>query len=95
MLLFDTFVPAIVKCLQCLSEASLKKNFTEERPTWQLSVYGPAKEEPNLVVGVDRSPEEDRMLYYMSMRSTGNASQYVCIHISCHYTRVNRFVLLL
>lgn len=60
------------------SETSLKQNLIEERPQWKLSVYGPAKEEPNLIVGVDRSVEEDRLLYYTSMRTTGNNSQYVC-----------------
>lgn len=65
--------------IQFNSETSLKTNLTEERPQWKLSVYGPAKEEPNLVVGTDRSPEEDRLLYYMSMRTTGNESQYASI----------------
>lgn len=64
------------------SETSLKQNLIEERPQWKLSVYGPAKEEPNLIVGVDRSVEEDRLLYYTSMRTTGNNSQYVCWTIS-------------
>ncbi|CAO3616466.1 unnamed protein product [Mucor hiemalis] len=41
------------------NETSLKNNLTEERPQWRFSVYGPAKEEPNLIVGTDRSPEED------------------------------------
>ncbi|KAF1807154.1 hypothetical protein V8B55DRAFT_1463013 [Mucor lusitanicus] len=59
------------------NETSLKQNLTEERPQWKLSVYGPAKEEPNLIVGVDRSVEEDRLAYYTSMRTTGNASQYL------------------
>ncbi|KAG1065591.1 hypothetical protein G6F42_026801 [Rhizopus arrhizus] len=58
-------------------ETSLKQNLTEERPQWKLSVYGPAKEEPNLIVGVDRSVEEDRLAYYNSMRTTGNNSQYL------------------
>ncbi|CEP08812.1 hypothetical protein [Parasitella parasitica] len=59
------------------NETSLKQNLTDERPQWKLSVYGPAKEEPNLIVGVDRSVEEDRLLYYTSMRATGNTSQYL------------------
>lgn len=60
-----------------ISESSFKLNLSEERPQWKLSVFGPAKEEPNLIVGTDRSPEEDRYLYYTSMRTTGNNSQYV------------------
>ncbi|KAI9472018.1 MAG: hypothetical protein EXX96DRAFT_582613 [Benjaminiella poitrasii] len=58
------------------NETSLKTNLTDDRPQWKLSVFGPAKEEPNLVVGTDRSPEEDRLSYYTSMRTTGNANQY-------------------
>ncbi|KAI8997584.1 hypothetical protein BDB01DRAFT_45601 [Pilobolus umbonatus] len=59
------------------NESSIKSNLSTERPQWQLSVYGPAKEEPNLIVGTDRSCEEDRYLYYTSMRTTGNESQYL------------------
>ncbi|KAI8391691.1 uncharacterized protein BYT42DRAFT_557731 [Radiomyces spectabilis] len=59
------------------NEASIRTNLKDERPLWQLSVYGPAKEEPNLIVGTDRSPEEDRLLYYLSMRTTGNINQYM------------------
>ncbi|KAL9545816.1 hypothetical protein MBANPS3_006960 [Mucor bainieri] len=62
------------------NETSLKQNLTEERPQWKLSVYGPAKEEPNLIVGVDKSVEEDRLAYYTSMRTTGNASQYLATY---------------
>jgi nucleoporin NUP42 len=64
--------------LYILSETSIKTNLTEERPQWKLSVYGPAKEEPNLIVGTDKSCEEDRLLYYMSMLA-GNESQYASI----------------
>ncbi|OBZ80785.1 Nucleoporin-like protein amo1, partial [Choanephora cucurbitarum] len=59
------------------NETSLKSDLTEARPQWKLSVYGPAKEEPNLIVGTDRSCEEDRYLYYTSMRTTNNTSQYM------------------
>ncbi|KAI8359997.1 hypothetical protein BD560DRAFT_405149 [Blakeslea trispora] len=59
------------------NEASLKTDLVEARPQWKLSVYGPAKEEPNLIVGTDRSCEEDRYLYYTSMRTTNNTSQYM------------------
>lgn len=61
------------------SEGSIKIDLTEARPQWKLSNYGPAKEEPNLIVGVDRSVEEDRFLYYTSMRTTGNNTQYASI----------------
>jgi nucleoporin NUP42 len=42
-------------------------------------VFGPAKGEPNLIVGTERSPEEDRLSYYRSMQTTGNDSQYVSL----------------
>jgi nucleoporin NUP42 len=32
-----------------------------------------------LIVGTDRSPEEDRLAYYLSMRTQGNTTQYVNI----------------
>jgi nucleoporin NUP42 len=50
---------------------------TAEKPIWDLSVYGPAKEEPNLIVGTDRSFEEDRLRYYLSRIQTGNETQFV------------------
>lgn len=69
----------ITNILSTFSEASIKLNLTEERPQWKLSVYAPAKEEPNLIIGTDMSCEEDRLLYYTSMRTTGNESQYASI----------------
>ncbi|KAI8647568.1 hypothetical protein BD408DRAFT_439025 [Parasitella parasitica] len=69
------------------NETSLKQNLIDERPQWKLSVYGPAKEEPNLIVGVDRSVEEDRLLYYTSMRTTGNNSQYLAAYEQ-HFSQV-------
>ncbi|CEG63816.1 hypothetical protein RMATCC62417_00899 [Rhizopus microsporus] len=62
------------------NETSLRGNLTDERPQWKLSVYGPAKEEPNMIVGTDRSPEEDRCLYYLCRSTTGNESQYLTSH---------------
>jgi nucleoporin NUP42 len=50
---------------------------SQEKPVWDLSVYGPAKEEPNLIVGTDRSFEEDRLKYYLSRVQTGNENQFV------------------
>ncbi|KAG1138012.1 hypothetical protein G6F37_010820 [Rhizopus arrhizus] len=41
------------------NETSLRNNLTEERPQWKLSVYGPAKEEPNLIVG---AAEHEKLL---------------------------------
>lgn len=60
------------------SETSLKTDLaSQEKPIWDLSVYGPAKEEPNLIVGTDRSFEEDRLKYYLSRIQTGNENQFV------------------
>lgn len=59
------------------SETSIKTDLTTEKPIWDLSIYGPAKEEPNMIVGTDLSPEEDRVKYYQSRLQTGNETQYV------------------
>ncbi|GAB5586927.1 hypothetical protein Unana1_01827 [Umbelopsis nana] len=60
------------------NETSLKTDLTTiEKAPWDLSVYGPAKEEPNLIVGTDRSFEEDRLKYYLSRIQTGSEAQYL------------------
>ncbi|KAG2177222.1 hypothetical protein INT43_007879, partial [Umbelopsis isabellina] len=59
------------------SETSIKTDLTTEKPIWDLSIYGPAKEEPNMIVGTDLSPEEDRVKYYQSRLQTGNETQYL------------------
>ncbi|KAG2184321.1 hypothetical protein INT44_009336 [Umbelopsis vinacea] len=60
------------------NETSLKSDLaSQEKPVWDLSVYGPAKEEPNLIVGTDRSFEEDRLSYYLSRLQNGNESQFL------------------
>ncbi|KAH8548654.1 hypothetical protein BGW37DRAFT_505768 [Umbelopsis sp. PMI_123] len=60
------------------NETSLKSDLSsQEKPIWDLSVYGPAKEEPNLIVGTDRSFEEDRLKYYLSRIQTGNENQFL------------------
>ncbi|CAO3659696.1 unnamed protein product [Umbelopsis ramanniana] len=60
------------------NETSLKSDLaSQEKPVWDLSVYGPAKEEPNLIVGTDRSFEEDRLKYYLSRVQTGNENQFL------------------
>ncbi|PKI84688.1 hypothetical protein MVES_000941 [Malassezia vespertilionis] len=46
------------------------------RPLWKLTSYAPARGEPNLIAGLDRSPEEDRMAAYEASRS-GNQAAYV------------------
>jgi nucleoporin NUP42 len=61
------------------SETSIKTDMTTEKPVWDLSIYGPAKEEPNMIVGTDLSPEEDRVKYYQCKMQTGNEAQYVSL----------------
>jgi nucleoporin NUP42 len=60
------------------SETSIKTDMTTEKPVWDLSIYGPAKEEPNMIVGTDLSPE-DRVKYYQYKMQTGNEAQYVSL----------------
>ncbi|CAM0135558.1 hypothetical protein VKS41_005207 [Umbelopsis sp. WA50703] len=59
------------------NETSIKTDMTTEKPVWDLSIYGPAKEEPNMIVGTDLSPEEDRVKYYQCKMQTGNEAQYL------------------
>ncbi|CAG8615077.1 3568_t:CDS:2, partial [Dentiscutata heterogama] len=60
-------------------ERSVRTDLTKDRPIYRYSVYGPGKEEPNLVDGTDYSPEELRLQYYIIMGTVGNDIQYVCI----------------
>lgn len=46
------------------------------RPLWKLTAYAPARCEPNLVAGLDMSPEEDRILAYQA-RQMGQEAAYV------------------
>ena len=57
---------------------SIKRDVTEgmEKPIWPFSSYGPAKYEPNLVVGLDVSPDELRAKYWEAM-TQGNLNYYV------------------
>lgn len=48
------------------------------RPIWRLTSYAPARGEPNLIQGIDVSPEEDRAMAYQA-RQTGQEAAYVCI----------------
>jgi hypothetical protein len=47
-----------------------------DKPLWPLSSYGPAKQEPNLLSGLDESPEELRVRAVTALRA-GNANEYV------------------
>ncbi|CAG8715452.1 8520_t:CDS:2, partial [Dentiscutata erythropus] len=57
-------------------ERSVRTDLTKDRPIFRYSVYGPGKEEPNLVDGTDYSPEELRLQYYVIMGTVGNDIQY-------------------
>lgn len=46
------------------------------RPIWKLTTYAPARCEPNLIEGLDVSPEEDRILAYQA-RQMGQEAAYV------------------
>lgn len=54
------------------------------RPLWKLTSYAPARNEPNLLDGLDVSQEEARLLMYQA-RATGQEAIYVrwvedCLH---------------
>ena len=42
---------------------------TAEKPLWPLSSYGPAKYQPNIVSGLDESPEELRVKAVAALKS--------------------------
>ncbi|KAM6490734.1 hypothetical protein JOM56_014077 [Amanita muscaria] len=47
-----------------------------DKPAWPLSTYGPAKNEPNLLGGLDESPEELRVRAVTTLRA-GSANEYM------------------
>ncbi|KAM6501338.1 hypothetical protein JOM56_004352 [Amanita muscaria] len=47
-----------------------------DKPAWPLSTYGPAKNEPNLLGGLDESPEELRVRAVTALRA-GSANEYM------------------
>ena len=60
------------------SADSIGKDLTPtlDKPLWPLSSYGPAKYEPNLMSGLDESPEELRVKAFMAAQS-GAINDYV------------------
>ncbi|TFK69409.1 hypothetical protein BDN72DRAFT_840374 [Pluteus cervinus] len=48
----------------------------KDKPLWPLSCYAPAKGEPNVLSGLDESPEELRVRAHTA-RQAGNLSEYV------------------
>ncbi|PFH50402.1 hypothetical protein AMATHDRAFT_40861 [Amanita thiersii Skay4041] len=57
---------------------SMTKDLTPQidKPMWPLSSYGPAKFEPNLLQGLDESPEELRVRAKMALQAK-NPNEYV------------------
>ena len=50
-----------------------------EKPLWDLSSYGPAKLEPNLISGLDMSFEELRLNAVMALQNN-TVAEYVRLH---------------
>ncbi|CAG8435481.1 5746_t:CDS:2 [Diversispora eburnea] len=57
-------------------ERSVRTDLTKDRPIYRYSVYGPVKDEPNLIEETDYSPEELRLQYYIIMGTYGNDASY-------------------
>ncbi|RHZ75976.1 hypothetical protein Glove_208g29 [Diversispora epigaea] len=57
-------------------ERSVRTDLTKDRPIYRYSVYGPVKDEPNLIEETDYSPEELRLQYYIIMGTFGNDASY-------------------
>jgi nucleoporin NUP42 len=55
------------------SAESIKQDLTTERPLWALTSYGPAKNEPNLIAGIDLSQEELRWEYVQAVKANNPA----------------------
>lgn len=55
------------------STDSIRTDLTTERPLYTLSCYGPGKAEPNLLAGVDFSPEELRLQFYKARQANNEA----------------------
>lgn len=71
------------------STDSIKQDLSLERPIWALSSYGPAKHEPNLIGGVDLSPEELR-IEFCKARSANNAALYRQSRLARHSDKETR-----
>ncbi|KAF9516823.1 hypothetical protein BS47DRAFT_1375869 [Hydnum rufescens UP504] len=77
---------------QSFTVESIKRDVTEgmEKPTWPFSSYGPAKYEPNLVPGLDLSPDELRVKYWEAM-GQGNPNYYTNYEVSQMNTVVSTY----
>ncbi|KZT06469.1 uncharacterized protein LAESUDRAFT_179825 [Laetiporus sulphureus 93-53] len=47
-----------------------------DRPGWPLSSYGPAKQQPNVISGLDESPEELRVKAFLATKA-GTVNEYM------------------
>ena len=61
-----------------ISVDSITKDLTagQDRPLWPLSSYGPAKHVPNVIQGLDESPEELRCKAFTATKA-GSMQDYV------------------
>jgi hypothetical protein len=50
------------------SPESIQKDFTVDKPSWPLSSYGVAKNEPTFLSGLDVSPEELRVQAVLALK---------------------------
>jgi len=55
---------------------SIQKDFTVDKPSWPLSSYGVAKNEPTFLTGLDVSPEELRVQAVLALKD-GKIQDYV------------------
>jgi nucleoporin NUP42 len=58
------------------SQDSMRSDLSTDKPLWPLSVYGPAKHEPNIIFGLDESMEELRVRAASALKA-GNVNEYV------------------
>ena len=58
------------------SAESINRDLDTEKPIWPLSSFGPAKMQPNLIAGLDESPEEMRVRAAQVARA-GTMQEYV------------------
>ena len=58
------------------SAESINRDLDTEKPIWPLSSFGPAKMQPNLIAGLDESPEELRVRANQAA-SAGTTQDYV------------------
>ncbi|KAJ3574690.1 hypothetical protein NP233_g1601 [Leucocoprinus birnbaumii] len=63
------------------TQDSMKCDLSSDKPLWPLSSYGPAKNEPNLLSGLDESMEELRVRAVLALKA-GNSAEYAAYESS-------------